>query len=233
MATPPNNIPPTPPTITAQWLEDHDKALWKNHKKIWKYENIDQDVQDGIQDYESYLCSKFRVLFILKDTNGIWGLRNFLRQGAPRGYKTWNNVTLWTQGILDGTSWLNVKKKVEEKDRKKHLARVAAINIKKIPGGTSAINKDLWEAGKSDQDFLRNQVGLYNPHLVVVCGSPTDEIVCKFIKNKYDKNVNNFWGERQLDAEYIFLKHPAIIQKRMILYEEMMEKVEPLRPLLP
>jgi hypothetical protein len=222
--------------VTAQHLKQRDDELWAR----WWARDPDS-VRDGIQDYEKYLSQPCRILFVLKEVNGFSStasLRKFLRDGALGGGKTWNNVTRWTREILDGASWADVAK-VSQEDRREHLARVAVINVKKLSGGAVAVNDELWEAARRDSDLLTEQLELYNPHLIISCGWPVDQIVNDLMRPKdragYHESAHGVWySVGRVGTFFLTFKHPAVRrQSHEALYHQLIRTVAELRPPLP
>ena len=79
---------------------------------------------------------------VLKEANdpggGGWDLREFLREGgrAP----TWNNVARWTKwlsALPEVVPWAELE--AMNRDARRHTLRVvAAVNLNKVPGGSTA-----------------------------------------------------------------------------------------------
>lgn len=125
---------------------------------------------DGIVDYERWaaLAEKKHILVLLKETNGLDGsLAEFLRHGGSKTYyRTWNNVARWTSMILDGRYWEFVPKDVLDD----MVRNIAAVNLKKSPGGSSADPRAVREAARRDAALLKRQIQLYEPDLILACG---------------------------------------------------------------
>lgn len=120
-----------------------------------------------------YKASKPRLLFVLKEVNKAknFDLRTFLASGA-RAF-TWDNVTRWTIGIRNCGKchqWADLET-ITPEQRAKHLASVAAINMKKTPGGHTTDAKLFRKAVARDKEFISRQIALYKADLVVLCGS--------------------------------------------------------------
>ncbi len=89
--------------------------------------------------------SKIKLLFVLKEVNsdvGGWDLREYLGERNERP-QTWNNITRWVMGIRSLKEDLHWEKleKIDTKLRIKTLKSIAAINLKKSPGGHTANEK--------------------------------------------------------------------------------------------
>lgn len=137
-------------------------------------------IADGIVDEESYLASYPKLMFVLKEVNKHdkgeqnpkdFDLRDFLRKGARP--QTWNNVARWVKGIRnlsEDIEWRLVNE-MSEQDRCELLKSICAINLKKSPGGYVADKNLLSKVAVEDKDYLNQQFSLYNPDLVICCGS--------------------------------------------------------------
>lgn len=138
-------------------------------------------MRDGIVHEESYLGHRPRILFVLKEPNdlegGGWDLRNFVETGARS--RTWDNLARWVAGIRrlpEETAWQEVA--ILTADRIKSLLHsIAAMNVKKSPGGGVAERAKIISIAREDRDFLLEQFNIYAADLVVSCGSPVRELV--------------------------------------------------------
>src|SRR5205823_13340390 len=122
----------------------------------------------------SYLGSSPRLLFILKEVNGggDWDLREFVKNGGRA--QTWDNISRWVEGIRSlphETRWSGVER-MDESRRRSLLNSVAAMNIKKSPGGGSAELVAPMKAASEDVDLISEQFKIYDADLVICCGSP-------------------------------------------------------------
>ena len=135
-------------------------------------------VMDGVVDETAYLASSPKILFLLKEVNdqngGGWDLREYIGAGARP--QTWENIARWVKGIRnpDGEIPWDQLSRIEEPDRIETLKSICAINIKKSPGGHTAIARDVVNVAAQDLDFLKEQFALYDPDIVVCCGTGSE-----------------------------------------------------------
>jgi hypothetical protein len=120
-----------------------------------------------------------RVLHVLKeavcdqmpDPNARfrwWDYRDFMNDGGqPR---TWNNVTRWTAHVLDNAPFEAVSY-VSQDLRRRYARRIAAVNLKEIPGGSQSDMSEIEWYAEKDAAFLREQISLYKPHVTIACGT--------------------------------------------------------------
>jgi len=138
-----------------------------------------------------------RVLFVLKEAVDDpvtdpavryrwWDYRDFMDDGGQ--WQTWNNLARWTAHAIDGAGFGEVDY-MSKDTRRRLIRRVAALNLKKIPGTSASDMGEIWRFASADATFLREQIALYRPHLTVACGTleivehlyglrPEDRIAC-------------------------------------------------------
>lgn len=133
-------------------------------------------VTDGVVNEDRYQAATPKILFMLKEVNDIdgggWCLREFLRDEGGR-VQTWGPATRWVRGITslpNEIAWGDLES-VTEKDRIAYLADIAAINLKKTPGGHTVDRTKWWESVQRDKSFIKEQFLLYNADIVLCCGS--------------------------------------------------------------
>ena len=131
-------------------------------------------VADGVVDENAYNASSPKLLFVLKEVNdpggGRWDLREFVREGARR--QTWDNIARWVEGIRrlpEDLPWENLEQ-VDEKRRQESLQTIAAMNLKKSPGGYTTDGTEVSRIATEDKAYLNRQFSLYDPDVVVCCG---------------------------------------------------------------
>ena len=134
-------------------------------------------VADGVADEKAYMASSPKLLFVLKEVNdpdgGDWDLRQFIREGGRA--QTWNNVTRWVEGIRrlsEEIPWEELREVNEEK-RRRILHSIVAINLKKSPGGHTTDPAALFATAAEDKAYLNRQFSLYEPDVVICCGTDT------------------------------------------------------------
>lgn len=156
-------------------LRDQENEIFDRWRKTFDNNLRKSFVTDGAVDQEAYSQSKLKILFLLKEVNdqngGGWCLREFLAEGGRS--QTWDTVTRWLRAmrnLSDEITWDDLKE-VKEDQRRRELQSIAAMNLKKIPGGHTT-NPGLWrQAVECDQEYIWQQFALYKADLVICCGS--------------------------------------------------------------
>lgn len=137
-------------------------------------------ITDGVVDEVAYLASSRRILFVLKEVNSAeaqaWDLRGFLYGGGHAA--SWDTITRWVEGIRAlpaDLTWpvVNQPKQTADQRASRRIAAlrsIAVINLKKTPGSHTTDVKRLYTEAWQDQVFIRRQVQLYRPDLIICCG---------------------------------------------------------------
>lgn len=154
-----------------------------------------EPIYDGVVDAEGYLKTKLKVLWILKepyddfDANEIpqgggWTMfKDFDKEGRLAATLNRNaalrNVTYASYAILNGMDsysklpWITDKPEMYESA----LRRVAYCNIGKMPGQTTTSTAWLKKIASEWKDILFEQIDLYDPDVIIVCGTDTLQVL--------------------------------------------------------
>lgn len=150
---------------TLREREDELFERWKGHRRGF--------LRDGAG--REFHCEPVRVVYLLKEAVGnidaeeaAWDLRDFIDDGGRRW--TWNNIARWTAFVLDGAPWSSVTDMPLQK-RAPLIRRIAGLNLKKVPGASVSDMGVIHRFAMEDTRWLREQLSLYKPHLIVACGT--------------------------------------------------------------
>ena len=160
--------------MTIKEQEDSLFAEWRINRKGF--------VADGVADENAYLQSGKKILFLMKEVNdpdyGGWDLRDHMRKGGKG--TTWSNIARWTRGIRTlprRISWDDDMGKMPKEKRIDAVRDIAAMNLKKTPGGATTVKADLHEVANKDKDFIRRQFDIYDADIVICCGQDVAALV--------------------------------------------------------
>lgn len=132
-------------------------------------------IRDGVVNEEYYCMAPIKILVVLKEVNGgsDWDLRKFLREGGRA--QTWNVVARWVENIFSLQKDFPWRELQENNDARRAsvLQHIGAINVKKTSGKAVADNKAIRAAAKKNKEYLRRQIELYCPD-IVICGGTSD-----------------------------------------------------------
>lgn len=171
-------------------------------------------ITDGVVSWEDYFKSELKILFVLKEANSDeanWDLRELLRDGE-RNF-TWNNITRWIKWIREISKNYNWNKivKISPKDRKNFLLSIAAINVKKEIGGRDVADNDIvYKSAFNDKEYLKEQVEIYEPDLIICCGTSSaflDSVYCD-IKIDWKMTFNGVWYIKIDNKIIVSYNHP-------------------------
>ena len=141
--------------------------------------SVEKFSDDGIVDQEMFNGFWFpypRIVIVLKEVHSDKGfsLRSFLYNGArdESGYRNGRPTWAPMQRLLVRLSDAVGKDlKLGENNRAAALRTIAAMNLKKTPGGSIASSQAIAGRTRQDRDFLARQVKLYcDQPTVFVCG---------------------------------------------------------------
>lgn len=165
----------------------------------WR-KGIDNFAKDGVVNSKLYLKSKYKILFILKETNGTeddFDLRKYLASGARP--QTWSNITRWVMGINDYNLKWSKLSDINQKLRIKHLSSIAAINMKKMPGGHTTNTGEFWDFIVKDKIYIKRQINIYKADIIILCGS----IVADAFRFIHDGALDNKWQETSRGISFV------------------------------
>ena len=91
----------------------------------------------------------------------MWGVK-----GLGKSFDL--NLARWTAVLLDGATKYFTPPNAER--AKQQLRRVAVMNLKKLAGSGKANHEAISVQAWRDKDYIRRQVAIIQPTLVVTCG---------------------------------------------------------------
>lgn len=187
---------------------------------------------DGVVDEEAYLQSQLKLLFVLKEVNDPsgeeWDLREFIRD-ADRP-ESWNQLTRWVDGIRrlpEDIPWNKIVE-VDQEKRRNTLRSIAVVNLKKSAGGHTTDSASLEKRAARDQILLRKQFLLYEPDLIICCG--TSDLAHKFCliceQPKWHSTSRGIsFHEHRMGKYVVEYSHPAARCKSQLLYYGLIDAI--------
>lgn len=211
------------------------EKIWEKWEEHYTAKGIDIDLisRDGILNDQCYSETRPKILFILKDTNDFvkehreeQDLRIHLKDGPA--YQMWHAVARWAAGILKGfPPYEDIDNSATLKDS---LSRVAAINLKKVTGKSSADMTTINAYAHMDRDLLVEQIKMINPDIIVACGV-FDPLIWLLDLNVHSSQLNQLdepVSSSIIPAWVIPFRHPARVDSRAT-YEKLGAKVRQIR----
>lgn len=180
---------------------------------------------DGVISKENWDSSGKKVLFVLKETNkakqnvvnAIHRAIEVKKSGWWRG-KVLRRVGRWAYGLqnYDGVVPPLKEAKLNEKNA---LKSIAYINIKKTSGGART-NQKTFDAHASEYaPFVRRQIELIKPDIVVLCGTYNQ------VKRYVFPEIKKVSERVHVNDGVVFINafHPAARKKSAMLYYQVLD----------
>ncbi len=149
-------------------LKEKEKILFSRWKAERGYKYF---ISDGIFNENEWNKQSYKILFVLKEANwenGNADLCEYLLSERSQSYwKTWNNVARWTKALLEPGDY---PCSISKSDKSYWLRKVAAMNLKKVGGDAVAENETIREYAEKDKLYLKEQIELYSPDIIICCG---------------------------------------------------------------
>ena len=185
-------------------------------------------------DAEAYLASKPRIMWILKEPyddfdakgnpqGGGWTMFKDFGEGdtlanALNRNAALRNVTYASYAIQSGAASYSVLPWITDKPQayEKAVRSIAYANIGKMPGQSKTPTDHLQKICQEWKDILFRQIELYDPEVLIVCGTDTLQALNAdfgldlskpsktFTRGKAVVDVHNWRGKR-----IVWAPHPA------------------------
>jgi len=200
----------------------HNELLntWeKNFPEDWHFN------YDGVISNEDWNNSSTKVLFVLKETNRanqniIDAINRALitkESGWWKG-KVLRRVGRWAYGLLNYENETPSFKDAKT-NYKSFIKNIAYINMKKSSGGSSTKKKPFNSHVEEFAPFIRRQIELINPDIVVLCGT------YKQIKKNVFPELEKVSERIHKYGNMIFINafHPAARKGSSMLYYQVLD----------
>lgn len=183
--------------------------------------------RDGIVDEDAYRLQADRVLFVLLEPNSRAGRYDrFYGDDLRRIFREENlnkelnvNLAIWTRALLDQkTDYI----RPSANGTADQIRRIAILNLKKIGGSGKADYEAISIQAWQDRDFIRKEVRIISPTVVVTCGNNANRLFGWIMKNNpfadIPDEVWNHGGIHVLPANHPSLrpKHAKDALSRLI-----------------
>ena len=181
-------------------LKEKEKVLFARWKEERGYKYF---ISDGILDEDEWNRQTYKILFVLKEANwenGNADLCEFLlSESSPSYWKTWNNVARWAKALLEQGDY---PRSVSKADKSYWLRKVATMNLKKVGGDAVAENETIREYAEKDRRYLKEQIELYNPDIIICCGRGNGKNADILHDIVSDSSQVSEWKEPITDKKY-------------------------------
>jgi hypothetical protein len=146
-------------------------TMWDRWRELYRTRGLSDAITlDGIGDENRFRGEPQRILFVLREPNRSPGMdmRDQLRKGPQ--HSIWFNVARWAVGFQEGfPPYAAINQRGDRLDGA--LRRIAAINLKKLSGRSTADLGVINAFAQQDRELLAEQIAMINPTLIIACGT--------------------------------------------------------------
>lgn len=139
-------------------------------------------------------------------------MRELARSGGS--FPTYANLATWI--ALASRLPVTAEDRRKKKWRAEQLRKSAFVNLKKIPGGPTAITKEItnFALEAEHRSLLKFQLELYEPEVTLACGGGIYGVLEKIFDGRPDhpKGVFGFFKDKRLGSVIDFY-HPGTFLK--------------------
>lgn len=220
-------------------LEEKEGQLFEEWRVAMKEREEDKNdknfIVDGIIDIEGYLRSFPRILIVMKEpneenyditdkVNHNWNMKSLLYNGAENHGQTFNALAHWIHGLRTGIEYDFLPEPTVE-FRQTVFRSIAMMNLKKRGGTNCAPYKRIDEYTRRYKDFIRRQVALYDPDIIVSCCHDNSRYFCEDVlglqaRMSTSNSGENLWwaSPEETNKFFLFQFHPGVRTDQRELY---------------
>lgn len=177
-------------------------AIDAHAQKLGYDNNVIKPIRDGVCDFEGYLSSNPKVMWILKEPNGQFANGELEGGGwsiVEESFKndiegvvkqpTWQPIIYVMYGYLNGQKYEDMSYIRDNLDMAKVLQRIAYLNVGKMPGYRTSPDYKIRQFYNQWKPILDRQIETYSPD-VIVFGN-TFEYFREYFEQKGLENVGS------------------------------------------
>ena len=167
--------------MDAKELEKAQKEIMNEMKMRAKELGFERyPITDGVCDFEGYLKSNPKIMWILKEPNGQcpngeledggWSIvedsfRNDLEGTAKQ--PTWQTIIYVVFGYLNGLMYDDMEYIHNNIEMAKVIQRIAYLNVSKMPGYNTSNKNNIEQSYAQWKPILDKQIETYNPDVII------------------------------------------------------------------
>lgn len=193
-------------------LTEKENELFERWESQCRKHGENRFVKDGAADLDRFEKAPLKLVFVLKEAyaDESFDLREYLRE--PNLYPT---MVRWIEGILalpDLKPWSELDGSLSKVRRDQAVRQIVFMNVKKKGGGPSANWKEIRSAMKRDSDFIREQLAMYKPDVVILCGSDIGdglEDLYSISDDAWARTDRGIWHCTVGGVLHVLYRHPA------------------------
>lgn len=132
--------------------------------------------RDGVVEERLWNEAPLKILFLLKERNLeskytkkiSWEQRQDLRRDARQGL--WTELGQWSYAIFNHQTQPAYEEATRIESLERAYRSTALVNLTKMAGGASSSATTVWNSALQYERFLKKQVSIIDPNVVVCCG---------------------------------------------------------------
>lgn len=139
--------------------------------KIWSKGCNGNFAKDGIvseRNWPDGTINNKKILFIMKETNNCKEDIRELIYNDPSG---WNILGYWSYALQHTLKGSIPSFEAAQEHYKNYIKMIAALNLKKRPGGKTSKIEEIQSAAEEDKEFILKEIAIIDPQIVVCCGT--------------------------------------------------------------
>ena len=200
------------------------ESLFQEWEAAHKRKGYKRFIRDGIVSPEVWYGQPTpKICYLLKEAYSKdkgYDLAKKLKNDNP--WQMWKKVAVWTEAIFqafgDGKEY--DQKRIQANIRQ-NINRIAVINVKKSNGQSNSDYQELKKYAKEDRAFLRRELDIINPD-IIVCGYTSHclRVILgdDWKNNKTDMTLFGEWNGKMVIDYY----HPASKYPHRVNYYALM-----------
>jgi hypothetical protein len=170
-------------------------AIYAHAIELGYDNNVIEPITDGICDFEGYLKSKPKVMWILKEPNGQfsngeiegggWSIvEDSFRNDIDGVVKqpTWQKIIYIMYGYLNGCKYEDMDLIRSNHEMAKVMQSIAYLNVSKMPGQRQSSPENIEWCYQQWKPILQKQIETYAPD-VIIFGNTFEHFRGDFEKN--------------------------------------------------
>ena len=185
-------------------IKEQEELLFNRWKSSRKYQHF---IADGVFDEAEWQNQKRRIVFVMKEANWKDDSADMcewvMSEESPTYWKSWNNIVRWTIALLEGGEY---PRYVSRSDKTFWLKKTAFLNLKKPGGSARSSDKEIREYARRDANFIREQIGLYDPDIIICCGRGEGKNADILYEYVFAEDTLSSWQEPIGIYNYYFVK---------------------------
>jgi len=172
---------------------------------------------DGILDEEEFANQEVKLLWILKESYGeaieFENRVNLLTDEKYLTFPTWKSIIEVSYAIINNLQ--NFDENISINEKQNVLKKIAFMNIKKNPGESVSVNKEIENHFSLNSTLLVDQINFINPDIIIAGNTLHHFINKNAFDLTWDEDTSyedfGVWYRYKQNKLFIEGMHPSIV----------------------